>query len=74
MKRIWIFLKVLSNVKIKKSNQRYGNDIHLGSRGEADLNRKNFSNFSNWEVVGKFAEITVPNGVLKFEILEISRD
>jgi transcription elongation factor GreA len=24
--------------------------------------------------VGEFAEITVPNGVLKFEILEISRD
>jgi transcription elongation factor GreA len=24
--------------------------------------------------VGEFAEITVPNGILKFEILEISRD
>jgi transcription elongation factor GreA len=41
-------------------------------------NRKNFSNFQLGKVMGKsvgeFAEITVPNGVLKFEILEISRD
>jgi transcription elongation factor GreA len=40
------------------------------SRGETDLKTGNFSNFSNWErllkSVGEFAEITVPNGVLKF--------
>jgi transcription elongation factor GreA len=69
---------VLSNVKIKKSNQRYGNDIHLGREANRFENRKNFSNFQLGKVMGKsvgeFAKITVPNGVLKFENLEISRD
>jgi transcription elongation factor GreA len=51
---------VLSNVKIK-SNQRYGNDIHLVAERNRFENRKNFSNFSIGEgllgkSVGEFAE------------------
>lgn len=71
---------VLSNVKIK--NQANGMEMKytLVAESEADLKTGKISVTSPigkgllGKSVGDVAEITVPNGVLKFEVLEISRD
>lgn len=71
---------VLSKVKIK--NQTNGMEITytLVAESEADLKTGKISVTSPigkgllGKSVGEVAEINVPNGVLKFEILEISRD
>ena len=71
---------VLSNVKIK--NQTNGMELTytLVAESEADLKTGKISVTSPigkgllGKSVGEIAEITVPNGTLKFEILEISRD
>jgi transcription elongation factor GreA len=71
---------VLSNVKIK--NQANGVEMKytLVAESEADLKTGKISVTSPigkgllGKSVGDIAEITVPNGILKFEVLEISRD
>jgi transcription elongation factor GreA len=71
---------VLSRVKIK--NQINGMELsyHLVAESEADLKTGKISVTSPigkgllGKSVGEIAEITVPNGILKFEILEITRD
>jgi transcription elongation factor GreA len=71
---------VLSHVKIK--NQANGMEMKytLVAESEADLKTGKISVTSPigkgllGKSVGEMAEITVPNGTLKFEILEISRD
>jgi transcription elongation factor GreA len=71
---------VLSNVKIK--NQANGMEMkyRLVAESEADLKTGRISVTSPigkgllGKSVGDIAEITVPSGVLKFEILEITRD
>lgn len=71
---------VLSHVKIK--NQTNGMELTytLVAESEADLKAGKISVTSPigkgllGKSVGEIAEITVPNGTLKFEILEISRD
>ena len=71
---------VLSNVKIK--NQTNGMELTytLVAESEADLKTGKISVTSPigkgllGKSVGEIAEITVPNGTLKCEILEISRD
>jgi transcription elongation factor GreA len=71
---------VLSKVKIK--NQANGMEMKytLVAESEADLKAGKISVTSPigkgllGKSVGDIAEITVPNGILKFEILEISRD
>lgn len=71
---------VLSHVKIK--NQSNGMELTyiLVAESEADLKTGKISVTSPigkgllGKSVGQIAEITVPNGTLKFEILEISRD
>jgi len=71
---------VLSNVKIK--NQSNGMELKytLVAESEADLKSGKISVTSPigrgllGKSVGEIAEITVPNGTLKFEVLEISRD
>ena len=70
---------VLSNVKIK--NQSNGMELSylLVADGEADLAAGKISVNSPigkgllGKSVGDVAEIQVPNGIIKFEILEISR-
>lgn len=70
---------VLSNVKIK--NQANGMELKytLVAESEADLKTGKISVTSPigkgllGKSVGEIAEINVPNGTLKFEILEISR-
>lgn len=70
---------VLSNVKIK--NQANGMELKytLVAESEADLKTGKISVTSPigkgllGKSVGEVAEINVPNGTLKFEILEISR-
>jgi transcription elongation factor GreA len=70
---------VLSNVKIK--NQAKGMELKytLVAESEADLKTGKISVTSPigkgllGKSVGEVAEINVPNGTLKFEILEISR-
>ncbi|MEC4112614.1 transcription elongation factor GreA [Myroides pelagicus] len=71
---------VLSKVKIK--NQANGMQLTytLVAESEADLKTGKISVTSPigkgllGKVVGDIAEIKVPNGILNFEILEISRD
>lgn len=71
---------VLSNVKIK--NQANGMELKytLVAESEADLKTGKISVTSPigkgllGKSVGEVAEIIVPNGTLKFEILEVSRD
>lgn len=71
---------VLSKVKIK--NQATGMELKytLVAESEADLKSGKISVTSPigkgllGKSVGQIAEITVPNGKLNFEILEISRD
>ena len=71
---------VLSSVKIK--NQANGMEMKytLVAESEADLKTGKISVTSPigkgllGKSIGEVAEINVPNGVLKFEVLEISRD
>ena len=71
---------VLSNVKIK--NQANGMELKytLVAESEADIKSGKISVTSPigkgllGKSVGQIAEITVPNGKLIFEVLEISRD
>jgi len=71
---------VLSKVKIK--NQQNGMELNytLVAESEADLKSGKISVTSPigkgllGKSVGEIAEITVPNGKLNFEILEITRD
>ena len=71
---------VLSNVKIK--NQANGMELKytLVAESKADLKTGKISVTSPigkgllGKSVGQIAEITVPNGKLNFEVLEISRD
>ena len=71
---------VLSSVKIK--NQANGMEMKytLVAESEADLKTGKISVTSPigkgllGKKVGEIAEINVPNGVLKFEVLEITRD
>jgi transcription elongation factor GreA len=71
---------VLSNVKIKNQGNGMEMNYKLVAESEADLKTGKISVTSPigkgllGKKVGDVAEITVPNGVLKFEILEISRN
>ena len=76
------FSKVLalSNVKIKNQSNGMEMKYLLVAESEADLKTGKISVTSPigkgllGKKVGEIAEITVPNGVIKFEILEIWRD
>ena len=71
---------VHSNVKIKHQGNGMEMKYTLVAESEADLKTGKISVTSPigkgllGKKVGEVAEITVPNGVLKFEIIEISRD
>ncbi len=71
---------VHSNVKIKNQGNGMEMKYILVAESEADLKTGKISVTSPigkgllGKKVGEVAEITVPNGVLKFEIIEISRD
>ena len=71
---------VHSNVKIKNQGTGMEMKYTLVAESEADLKTGKISVTSPigkgllGKKVGEVAEITVPNGVLKFEIIEISRD
>ena len=71
---------VLSHVKIKNQSNGMEMSYHLVAESEADLKTGKISVTSPigkgllGKSVGEIAEITVPNGALKFEILEITRD
>jgi transcription elongation factor GreA len=70
---------VLSKVKIKNQTNGMEMDYTLVADGEANLAAGKISVNSPigkgllGKTVGDVAEIQVPNGVLKFEILEVSR-
>jgi transcription elongation factor GreA len=71
---------VLSTVKIKNQSNGMEMTYTLVAESEADLKTGKISVTSPigkgllGKSVGEIAEINVPNGVLKFEVLEISRD
>jgi transcription elongation factor GreA len=71
---------VLSNVKIKNLANNMEMKYTLVAESEADLKTGKISVTSPigkgllGKSVGEIAEISVPNGALKFEVLEISRD
>lgn len=71
---------VLSTVKIKNTTNNMEITYTLVAESEADLKAGKISVTSPigkgllGKSVGEIAEIKVPNGTLKFEILEISRD
>lgn len=71
---------VLSKVKIKNQTNGMEMTYTLVAESEADLKTGKISVTSPigkgllGKSVGEVAEITVPNGVLKFEVLEITRD
>ena len=71
---------VLSNVKIRNKENNQEMTYTLVAESEADLKTGKISVTSPigkgllGKSIGEVAEITVPNGVLKFEVLEISRD
>src|SRR5215831_2400395 len=71
---------VLSNVKIKNQSNGMEMKYTLVAESEADLKTGKISVTSPigkgllGKSVGEIAEIKVPNGILKFEILEITRD
>lgn len=71
---------VLSTVKIKNQANNAIMTYTLVAESEADLKANKLSVTSPigkgllGKSVGEFAEITVPNGTIKFEILEITRD
>ena len=70
---------VLSNVKIKNVSNGVEMKYTLVAESEADLKTGKISVTSPigkgllGKSVGDIAEITVPTGILKFEVLEISR-
>ncbi len=70
---------VLSTVKLKNQNNGMEMKYTLVAESEADLKTGKISVSSPigkgllGKKVGEVAEITVPNGTLKFEILEITR-
>ena len=74
--------KILVHSKVKIKNQNNGMEMEykLVAQSEADLATGKISVDSPigrglWgKKVGEMAEIQVPNGVVKFEIIEISRD
>ena len=71
---------VLSNVKIRNQANKMEMKYTLVAESEADLKTGKISVTSPigkgllGKSVGDIAEITVPNGILKFEIVEITRD
>lgn len=71
---------VLSKVKIKNQSNGMEMNYTLVAESEADLKTNKISVTSPigkgllGKSVGDIAEITVPNGTLKFEILEITRE
>lgn len=71
---------VLSTVKLKNQNNGQEMKYTLVAESEADLKAGKISVTSPigkgllGKAVGDVAEITVPNGTLKFEILEITRE
>ncbi|MBC9797566.1 transcription elongation factor GreA [Sinomicrobium weinanense] len=71
---------VLSTVKIKNQNNGMEMKYTLVAESEADLKTGKISVSSPigkgllGKEVGDVAEIQVPNGVLKFEVLEITRE
>ncbi len=73
--------KVLIHSKVKIKNQMNGMEMvySLVAESEADLNTGKISVSSPIGKgllgckVGDIAEVTVPNGIIKFEILDISR-
>jgi transcription elongation factor GreA len=71
---------VLSTVKIRNQGNKMEQIFRLVAESEADLKAGKISVTSPigkgllGKSVGEIAEINVPNGILKFEILEISRD
>ncbi|MDD3003324.1 transcription elongation factor GreA [Flavobacterium sp.] len=71
---------VLSKVKIKNITNGMELKYTLVAESEADLKAGKISVTSPigkgllGKSVGEIAEITVPNGTLKFEILEVTRD
>ncbi|WP_289645129.1 transcription elongation factor GreA [Maribacter aestuarii] len=71
---------VLSTVKLKNKNNGMEMKYKLVAESEADLKTGKISVSSPigkgllGKKVGDTAEITVPNGTLKFEILEITRE
>lgn len=71
---------VLSTVKLKNQNNGMEMNYTLVAESEADLKTGKISVNSPigkgllGKEVGDVAEITVPNGTIKFDILEISRD
>jgi transcription elongation factor GreA len=71
---------VLSTVKIKNQTNGMEMKYTLVAESEADLKAGKISVTSPigkgllGKSVGEIAEITVPNGTLKFEVLEITRD
>ena len=72
--------QVLSNVKIKNQSNGMELQYKLVAESEADLKTGKISVTSPigkgllGKKVGEIAEIIVPNGILKFEVLEITRD
>ncbi len=71
---------VLSNVKIRNQANKMEMKYTLVAESEADLKTGKISVTSPigkgllGKSVGDIAEITVPSGILKFEIIEITRD
>jgi len=71
---------VLSTVKIKNQTNGMEMKYTLVAESEADLKTGKISVTSPigrgllGKSVGEIAEITVPNGTLKFEVIEITRD
>lgn len=71
---------VLSKVKIRNVANKMEITYRLVAESEADLKTGKISVTSPigkgllGKSVGEFADITVPNGTLQFEVLEISRD
>jgi len=71
---------VLSKVKIKNQTNGMEMTYTLVAESEADLKTGKISVTSPigkgllGKSVGEIAEVTVPNGILKFEVLEITRD
>ncbi len=71
---------VLSKVKIRNVANNMEITYTLVAESEADLKSGKISVTSPigkgllGKSVGEFADITVPNGTLQFEVLEISRD
>ena len=71
---------VLSHVKIRNQSNGMEMSYHLVAESEADLKTGKISVTSPigkgllGKSMGEVAEITVPNGTLKFDVLEITRD